>query len=364
MTESRTAISSPYMEWAKTCSQARFNLATSGVASVPINEFPVRIEDIEITGAAEYGYGELRERLAAKTGVPVECVAQANGTSMANFLAMAACIEPGDEVLIEQPAYELLLNTARFLGAKVRRFARRFEDEFRIDPVEVRRNATSATRLIVLTNLHNPSGVLIADEVLREIGEIAREFRARVLVDEVYLDAAFSLNPQTSFRLGPPFLVTNSLTKVYGLSGLRCGWVLAEQTLARRIWRLNDLMDASHVHAAERMSVIALDHLDQFAARSKDLLETNRGLLDRFLDSQEKNIEVVRPAFGTIVFPRLRHGHAKDFCTVLRDRFETTVVPGEFFEMPENFRLGIGGDSKTLEAGLKQLGAALDTFCA
>jgi aspartate/methionine/tyrosine aminotransferase len=364
MSELRSTMVSPYMEWAKTCSHARFNLATSGVASVPMSEFPVHIEELEITGPAGYGYDELRERLAAKAGVPVECVVQANGTSMANFLAMTACFEPGDEVLIEHPTYELLLNVARFVGARVRRFARRFEDGFQLDSAEVRRHITSATRLIVLTNLHNPTGVLSGDEVMREIGEIAREVGARVLVDEVYLDAAFSLAPQTSFHLGPQFVVTSSLTKVYGLSGLRCGWVLAEPELAHRIWLLNDLMDASHVHAAERMSVIALDHLEQFAGRAKELLETNRRLLDRFLDSQENNLELVRPEFGTIVFPRLMRGTVDDLCKLLRDQFETTVVPGEFFEMPQHFRLGIGGDSETLEAGLKQLGAVLNTFRA
>jgi aspartate/methionine/tyrosine aminotransferase len=363
MSELRSTSGSPYMEWAKTRSHARFNLATSGVASVPMSEFPVHIDELEMTGAAGYGYEELRKRLAAKAGVPIECVAQANGTSMANFLAMAACLEPGNEVLIEQPTYELLLNVARFLGARVRRCPRRFDDGFQLDPAEVRRNVTPATRLIVLTNLHNPTGVLVGNDLLREVGKIAREVGARVLVDEVYLDAAFSLAPQTSFHLGPEFVVTSSLTKVYGLSGLRCGWVLAEPELARRIWRLNDLMDASHVHAAERMSVIALEHLEQFAERTKRMLETNRRLLDRFLDLQENNIELVRPEFGTIVFPRLRHGSADDFCKLLLDQFETTVVPGKFFGMPQHFRVGIGGDSETLEAGLKQLGDALDTFC-
>ena len=183
-------------------------------------------------------------------------------------------------------------------------------------------------------------------------------------MDEVYLDAAFSLAPRTSFHLGPQFVVTSSLTKVYGLSGLRCGWVLAEPELARRIWLLKDLMDASQVHAAERMSAIALDHLQQFARRAQELLETNRRLLDQFLDAQKNNLEFVRPEFGTIVFPRLMRGNADDFCKVLCTEFETTVVPGNFFEMPQHFRLGIGGDSNTLEAGLKQLGAALDRFCA
>ena len=363
MSELRTAIASPYMEWAKTSSHARFNLATSGIASVPMSELPVSIEQLEITGSAGYGYKELLERLAEKCGAPIECVVQANGTSMANFLALAACLESGDEVLIEQPTYELLLCAARFLGARVVRFARRFEEGFAINPEELRRIVTAKTRLIVLTNLHNPSGVLTSDEVLREVGAIAREVGGRVLIDEVYLDASFSKTPRTAFQLGTEFIVTSSLTKVHGLSGLRCGWILAEANLARRIWRLNDLMDASHVHAAERMSVIALDNLGNFANRTKQLLATNRSLLDAFLDSRD-DLEVVRPEFGTIVFPRLRHGSANEFCKLLREKFETTVVPGEFFEMPQHFRIGIGGDSEMVEGGLERLGAALDGFRA
>jgi aspartate/methionine/tyrosine aminotransferase len=94
-----------YMEWAKTRSHAKFNLATSGLMSVPFAEFPVRLEELEITAPGAYGYEPLRERLARHAGVSGECVVAATGTSMANHLAMAAILEPGDEVLIEQPAF-------------------------------------------------------------------------------------------------------------------------------------------------------------------------------------------------------------------------------------------------------------------
>jgi aspartate/methionine/tyrosine aminotransferase len=362
MTESRTMMASPYMEWAKTRSQARFCLATSGIANVPMAEFPARLEDLEITSPDGYGYEELRRRLAARAGVSEDCVVQANGTSMANHLAMTACFEPGDEVLIEQPTYELLTSTARALGARIRRFVRRFEEGFRVDPAEVKRQITPATRLVVLTNLHNPSGVLIDGGTLREVGEMARNSGARVLVDEVYLDMAFSRSPRSSFLLDPKtFVVTSSLTKVYGLSGLRCGWILAEPELARRMWRLRDLMDASISHLTERMSVIALDHLEQFARRARHLLQTNRPLLDNFLNSR-KDLSAVRPEFGTLVFPRLLCDDADGFFAFLREKFETTVVPGRFFEMPQHFRLGIGGDTKTVETGLEQLGAALQEW--
>ena len=122
---------SRYMEWAKTRSSAPFNLATSGLTSVPMAEFPLRVEELEITGGG-YGYGPLLERIARQTGAPVECIVTAEGTSMANHLAMAALLEPGDEVLIEQPTYGLLLDVANYLGARVKRIARTFENNFDI----------------------------------------------------------------------------------------------------------------------------------------------------------------------------------------------------------------------------------------
>ena len=359
MNPPRSTMRSAYMEWAKTRSHARFNLAISGVANYPLAELPVRLEDLELSGPSYYGYEPLQRRLAAKCGVPAECVVAAAGTSMANHLAMAATLEPGDQVLIERPTYELLLSTARYFGAEVRRFPRRFEDGFCLDPREVERNLTPHTRLIVLTNSHNPSGALAEEDALRQTGELARSVGARVLVDEVYLDAAFARAPRSAFHLGEHFLSTSSLTKVYGLSGLRCGWVLAAPALAERMWRLNDLFAVIPAHPAERLSVIALDHLDRIAARARALLEANRRLLERFLDSRE-DLRAVRAACGTTAFPRLERGSVEALCAGLRENYDTSIVPGEFFEMPEHFRIGIGGETQNVAEGLRRLGAALD----
>jgi aspartate/methionine/tyrosine aminotransferase len=361
MTPLRSKMSSAYMEWAKLSSPARYNLAVSGVANYPLRELPVRLEDLELTGSSAYGYEPLERRLATKCGVPVECVVAAAGTSMANHLAMAAAFDPGDEVLVEHPTYELLVSTARYLGAEIRRFSRHFEEGFRVDPHEVERQITPRTRLIMLTNLHNPSGVLTEESTLRQVGEVARSVGARVLVDEVYLDTAFQQAPRSAFHLGGHFISTSSLTKAYGLSGLRCGWVLAEPELARRMWRLNDLYGVIPAHTAERLSVIALDHLARIAARARALLEANRALLDHFLDSR-KDLCTVRTEAGTTVFPRLLRGSVETFSKLLREKYETSVVPGEFFEMPEHFRMGVSGETQTVAGGLERLSAALDEF--
>jgi aspartate/methionine/tyrosine aminotransferase len=363
MSPQRREIRSSYIEWAKLRSQARYNLASSDVVHFPLADLQASIADLEISGTDGYGYQPLLQKLSAKSGVAVECIVQAQGTSMANHLAMAALLEPGDEVLIEEPSYGAIVSTAEYLGAKIRRFARKFESGFQLDPREVERNISARTRLIVITNLHNPSGVRTTDAKLRMVGEIARSMGAHVLVDEVYLEACFDSPWQTAFLLGPNFVSTSSLTKAYGLSGLRCGWIFAAKPLAERMWRLNDLFGVMAPHPVELLSVLALEHLPEIAARGKQLLETNRALLKEFFKSR-RDLLAIWPEAGTIAFPQFTSGHADAFCQLLRDKYETSVVPGRFFEMPEHFRVGIGGKTEDVREGLARIGAALDELAA
>src|SRR5262249_46821717 len=342
-------------------SGARFNLAASGVESYPLTELPVSMGDLAINGPTIYGYAPLQERLAQKSGVSPDCVVAAAGTSLANHLAIAGSVEPGDEVLIEERTYELLLSTARYLGAEVRRFARNWEDDFRVSPEIVAKHITPRTRLIVLTNLHNPSGALIDDATLTAVGQLARDVGARVLVDEVYLETLFHQPWRSAYHLGDNFVITSSLTKAYGLSGLRCGWILAQPDLARRIWRINDLYAATPVHPAELMSVIALDNLQKVADRADSIIECNREAWDALLHAHP-GLWCFRPQFGTVVFPRLSRGTADEFFDFLTRQYETSVVPGRFFEMPQHFRVGLGGNSIMTLEGMRRLGTALDQW--
>lgn len=353
------AFASEYMHWAKTQSGARFNLAVSGMPNLRMQELDVSPDDLEITTQFPYGYPPLKQALAKRMDVAENCVVTAAGTTFANHLAIAALINPGDEVLIEQPTYEPLLSLVRYLGATVKRFPRRFEAGFQIDVGEVERYLSAKTRLIVITNLHNPTGVLTDQDTMKRVGELARSAGSRVLVDEVYLETFFYQRPPTAYHFGPEFVITSSLTKAFGLSGLRCGWIVAEAELAQRMWRLNDLFAATPVHAGERLSMVALKQLDRISANAHELLERNRLAVNEFLDSRSE-LEAVRPRFGTIVFPRLKRGNADQFCNLLREKYETSVVPGRFFEMPEHFRLGLAVSSETLVTGLKRVGQALE----
>src|SRR5215510_3794113 len=299
---------SDYMHWSKTQSRARFNLATSGVASFPLRELPVRLETLEINGDSNYGYAPLQKAIATHHGIDPDCVVESAGTSMANHLAMAAIIETADEILIEHPAYGPILDTAHYLEANVKRFARTSETGWVVDSAEILRAITPKTRLIVITNLHNPTSALTPDWVLREVGEIARSIGALVLVDEVYLDAVYTGTPRTSFHFGPEFVVTSSLTKVYGVSGLRCGWILARPDLAWKMRRLNDLYSATPVHPGELLSVAAFQQLDLLRGRARRIVDADRKLLCDFL-AEQPDLSGGSTRWGTTSFPRLLNGN-------------------------------------------------------
>jgi aspartate/methionine/tyrosine aminotransferase len=353
----RGAMRSEYMHWAKTQQPVRYALSSSEVPHFRLDRLPLTLADLDLDGASHPRYMPLRQAIGAKYGVGAECVVTADGTSMANFLAMAALIAPGDEIIFEQPCYEPMFAAARFLGADIKRIVRRAEN-FRLDPQELAKVVTGRTRLIAITNLHNPSGALTSEEDLRAIGQIAEACGAHVLVDEVYLDSADPPQPASAL-LGTQFVVTNSLTKVYGLSGLRCGWILAEPELAERMWRLNDLFGVNRAHQAEALACFAFDHLDQVVEGTAGRLAANRRLFNNFVASRT-DLECMKAEHGITAFPKWSGGDTEGLDALLRSRYDTSIVPGRWFEMPEHFRVGLGGATDIVEEGLKRIGMALD----
>jgi len=367
----------PYMEWAKSRPAARFDLATSSMLACSIDDLPGAREAIALDGSNEYGFPPLIQAIATRYGVSTEQITTAQGASGANFLVCAALLGIGHDVLVERPGYDPLLAAPRLLGAGTARFDRDFSSGFRLDPDRVRRAMTPSTRLIILTSPHNPSGVIAERAALIEIGQIAEAHDAHVLVDEVYLDATVASRVAdgeqsnetrvksatagiTAAQLGTMFISTSSLTKSYGLSGLRCGWILSSPEVAERLRRARDVVDGTGPIVTERLATLAFEKLDHLITRSKTLLEINGSLVRDFLNSR-KDLEWADPQGGTVAFPRLRDvTDSRGFVERLHAERETAVVPGRFFEAPAHFRVGFGGPTEQLLGGLAEIGAALD----
>jgi len=222
----------------------------------------------------------------------------------------------------------------------------------------------SGAKLPIVSDLEPPSSREIILGSNSHLGKLAAKVGARVLVDEVYREMLFEPSPASAFHIDPErFIVSNSLTKAYGLSGLRCGWVLASPELSRRMFRINDLHGATYAYPAELLSVIAFSRLAHITSSMKPLLDSNRKLLHDFLLSRD-DLDYFWPEYGTVVFPRLKNGNVDSLCQLLRHDFETSVVPGQFFENPDRFRLGVGIPTESVRDALLQLGAGLDHYRA
>jgi aspartate/methionine/tyrosine aminotransferase len=349
---------SPYMEWAKNRPRASVDLAGSNLLACALEDLPGAREALDLAGDSPDGWPPLLEAIAARYGVDPRNVATAVGCSGANFLACAALLEPGAEVLIERPAYDPLVAAVQMLGAHPRFFERRFEERFALDAEAIQEGLSRGTRLVIVSNPHNPSGVLASEEEIAGLARVAQLSGVPVLVDEVYLETVYDSVPSPAAARSPLFVSSNSLTKAYGLSALRAGWTLASPENTQKIRRARDVVDVSGPIPAERLALLAFRQLDRLAARARRIVEPNRELFRDFVGSTPE-LECV-PFAATIAFPRFRDGRdAGPFVRRLFERHGVAVVPGSYFELPSHFRISLGGSPDALRGGLAAIADSL-----
>ncbi|GMV22854.1 MAG: hypothetical protein AMXMBFR57_28030 [Acidimicrobiia bacterium] len=359
-----TETLAPYMLWAKTRTPAAIDLAGSNLLSCTLDDLPGASDALQLTAPNDNGYAPLRDAIAAHAGVPADRVVTATGCSGANFLTIAALVGPGDEVLIEQPGYDPLAGACTLLGARVIRFGRPFSRRFGIDLDDVRRKLSLRTRLIIVTTPHNPSGVCLDQETLHELASLAESAGAYLLVDEVYLDAVNLAAPPSgqvpsATRLGGPVIVTSSLTKSYGLNGLRCGWAIAPPTLVHRLWRVRDLVEAVGSAVSDRLGAFAFSQMDRLRERTHCIVSANLELARGFAAAQPR-LALAAPPSATVMFPRLLGVDDTDaFVRDVAERYGVALAAGRYFDAPQHFRISLAGATAPLAEGLKRLTEAL-----
>lgn len=362
-----------HMEFAKLRGATfRYDLTRSGIPAATLHDFAPFQEAVEPSESGIYGYAELKRLLARAYGVDTRHVLLAAGTSLANFLVVAALVRPGDEVLVEAPAYEPLAGIPRSAGARVVRFRREMEAGYIADLAALARAITPATRLIVLSNLHNPSGALLATDELRAIGELARERRVHVMVDEVYFDFVAPIGEWARARppahpaagLGREFITTSSLTKVYGLGGLRTGWAIADPAIVERAMRVADYLDVNGAAPSARLGARVVADAGPLWRRSHEVAAHGMEILARWIATRD-DLAWRPPAGGIVAFARITSGvSSRALAAHLAARHRTLVLPGEFFESPGHLRIGVPLPPEDLAEALARLGAGLDELRA
>jgi aspartate/methionine/tyrosine aminotransferase len=349
-----------HLTWLKSKKDARHNLGSSSILTVSLEEVGPFDMSWQVGDANPAGDPELVGLVSETYGVERDRVFITMGAGEANLHAAMVCVEKGCDVLVERPVYHSLAEVSRFLGARVVHFDRRLENGFGIDLEDLKRRLTRKCRLVVLTNLHNPSCAMLDRETVKAVAEIAADRGARVLSDEVYLDCGGAAAPPSMAALADNAFATYSLSKAYGAGGFRMGWMLAAPGMVRAVKRIRDHTSIAPNRIGEEITKNILRRRQWFLDRTRSITERNIASMERWVSSRD-DVKWSKPPAGTICFPRiLKKMSTIDIGQRYYDREGGLVCPGEFFFRKGHFRIGLGGDPEKLWPALEALGKVLD----
>lgn len=307
------------------------------------------------------GNPHLLATLAARYGVDEQCILPTTGVCNGVAQILAGLVAPGDHVLVETPGFDVLADLARLAGAEVEP-APRSGATFAFDPEDLRKRLRPDTRLVIVTNLHNPSGHHLDEAALKALAAVAATVGAHVLVDEVYADFAEEKGDLPAARLAPNLISVNSLTKVFGLFSLRCGWIVTTRATARRIANASAGREFGVSKLTHALGALVLEKPAPFEAHWRKVLETSRPVVERHLAAMQADelIEGDLPPYGCIAFPRIvGHDDTRKLAEILWRDHDIVTAPGEFFGQAGHMRLGFGVPAPTIDRGLAKLHEAL-----
>lgn len=349
-----------YLAWAmRHYGRVRYDLASSGITSPPQSELDAvpRPDDPD-------GWDRLRAAIAKHHRLSPKEVVGTLGASHGLWLGYCAMLCEGDEVLVEDPTYEPLLVAAEAAGASVRRFDRGPSCGFALDPERVFAALGPKTRVVAITNLHNPSGVRASDEAMRAVARRMEERGGFLFVDEVYApfdsfvgqDGVFA---GTARRLGANVVTTASLTKAYGLGPQRVGWVLGPEEVIERA--VDVLIASAGVLPLPWMNwgARAFERVGALAVRARTLLGRKRERVGEWVSARPA-LAWSNPQEG--MFGLAQIPSAGDLRPVIEagiERHEVIVAPGGFFGIPGAIRIAWSLPEERLDDALDRLDRVL-----
>jgi aspartate/methionine/tyrosine aminotransferase len=307
-----------------------------------------------------HGANEFKQILMEIYGCEFDNIVTTSGGTQANCLVFLSTLNKKDEFIIEQPGYQPMWLTPEMMGARKIPWPRRFEDGFRLNVDALEDLITNRTKLIVLTNPNNPTGVVADRELeIKKVAEIAQDKGIYVLIDEIFIDGADK--PQVSAYGLPNVIITSSMTKVYGLGGQRTGWIIAPQEIASECQHAKSHTNGSSSYLGEMMNAYALRNARKvLLQRFNKLSISNFQILSKWMEANQDIVEWVLPHGGIMCFPRYRVDMSSiELCQKLLDDHKVMVNPGEYFNMDGHIRLGYACPEDILRNGLDAMGKGL-----
>jgi len=347
--------------------RVRFNLSESGVHPLTIQDLlglagasAVPLLDIQLGYSQSNGTDLLRERIAALyPGASPDQVLVTTGSAEANFCVCWRLLESGDKVAVMMPNYMQTPGLTQNFGAQVRPITLHEKEAWEPRAEEVRAAIVPGTKLVVVTNPHNPTGHVLSDALRRVILERTQEVGAWLLADEVYQGAERNGKTTQSFW-GSGYekvIVVNGLSKAYGLPGLRIGWIVSQPAFSQEAWARHDYTTIGPSGASDHLAAVALDPLvrEKIIARTRGILKANYPVMDAWLKKFGDLFTWHPPQAGAICWARYRGAvPATEIVEKLRAQHSVLLCPGEHFGTPGFLRFGYGGELSHFQEALAE----------
>ncbi len=347
----------------------KYNLAESSMRDIRMKDLDVDLNDLVLFYGEHRGIEKLRGAIIEDSGVlSVDDVLVAGGAAMALFIVSTSLLGPNDHLVVIRPNYGTNLETPRALNCQMSIIDLKFEDDFEIDLAEVNGAMKANTKLISITNPHNPTGKLFSEQTIRELILLAEQHDCFLLVDETYRELNFrtELRPYVA-ELSDRVISVSSVSKSYGAPGIRIGWIInRNQKLMDDFLAAKEQICLCNSVVDEELAFYLLDNKAKFIVPNHGHINVNFSYIKQWFSNQNF-LEWVEPEAGVVCFPRLKPGIALDtakFYDTLYNQYATIVGPGHWFEQDKIYmRIGFGYPTlPELKQGLDNLNECFNTF--
>lgn len=346
-----------------------FDIGSSGVESFSLAQLREllgigwdEVDGIVFDDSWTLGGPALRQAIADRSaGGDVSTVMATHGSSEGIYLVMNALLEGGDEVVVLDPIYQQYYSIAESIGCSMKSWPLRAEAGFAADVGEARALINDRTRMVVVNFPHNPTGTSLTPGQQGELIEAASKVGAYLVWDNAFAELAYDREPLPDPRTRYDRAITlGTLSKAYGLPGLRVGWCLAAPDVLERLVQLRDYITLHLSPLVELVAQRAIEQSDILLDIRRRQARANLNILSAWAEQHAEDVEFTRPQGGVCAFPRLRRvAETESFCRQLAHADRVLLVPGTCFNHPQHVRLGFGGPTEKLREGLARLGKRL-----
>ena len=341
------------------------NLAESSVRDVAFRDMQIDLSNLLIAYGDHIGIPALRNLIASwYPGIRADDVLLTVGAAGALFMIHTTLLSSGDHVVVVRPNYGTNIETPRAIGTSIDFIDLKFDDAFRLDVNEVKKAIKPNSKLISVTTPHNPTGVCLSGETILSLCKLAESENCFLLVDETYRDLSFSSPPPLAASLSDRAISVSSVSKAYGIPGIRLGWVITrDATLMEKLLAAKEQIHICNSIVDEEICYQYLEKKDAYFGSIQTMVRNNFLSLEKWI-SQHSHLEWIKPSGGVVCFPRFRRDSCVDpakFYSLLLNDYKTYVGPGHWFEQSkEYFRLGFGWETEPVfQKGLTNIDLAI-----